>query len=505
VQGYSYKKLNVMKRISLLILAVLSMFIGVTAQNLDDALRYSQISYGGTARFMSMGGAFTSLGGDISSLSQNPAGIGVFRASEFTITPQLFQIKTTAGFNGRSISNLSNFNLNQIGLVSNLVSNNKETGLVTLNIGYSFIRNNNLSQSIVIHGINNSSSMTDYWALQGKGFTKVNLPDDPWMAFHANLIDTLSGSATSYGTVYSNYGDNPPSVYGQTVQRIISYEGYTAEHAISIGGNYSNKLFFGATLGISKLRFSSHIEHLETSNSALPNLFQSFVYTNHFEEKGTGYSIKMGAIFKPTDAVRIGFAFHSPTWYKIDDYAYSNITAKFTDGYHSEASIDPSRYNYALATPFRVLTGASVRIKKIALISADYEYVDYSTSRFSETGDGYDFGEKNMAIRNTLKSASNIRLGGELRLNKLYLRSGYGYYGKAFKPGEDNANLDYRSISFGAGFREQNVSIDFAYTNYKSSQKYYMYPLDQSFVPSLVNFNTMKNMFTLTIGYKFGI
>ena len=78
------------------------MFQGVIAQNVDDALRYSQIFYGGTARFMSMGGAFTALGGDISSLSQNPAGLGVFRSSELTITPQLFHIKTNAGFNGTS-------------------------------------------------------------------------------------------------------------------------------------------------------------------------------------------------------------------------------------------------------------------------------------------------------------------------------------------------------------------------------------------------------------------
>lgn len=494
-----------MKKIGLIIFAVLSVSIGLTAQNLDDALRYSQISYSGTARFMSMGGAFTSLGGDISSLSQNPAGIGVFRSSELTISPQLFQIKTTAGFNGRSLSNLSNFNLNQIGLVSNLVSNNKETGLITLNIGYSFSRNNNLNQTVVIRGTGNSSSMADYWASAADGSTKSNLPDDPWMANSVFLIDTLSGSATSYGTAFSNYGDNPPSVYGQSIQRIISYEGYTGEHAISIGGNYSNKLFFGATLGISKLRFTSHYEHLETSNSVLPSQFQSFVYTNHYEEKGTGYSIKLGAIFKPIDALRIGVAFHSPTWYKIDDYAYSNMTSKFTDGSHYEASIDPLRYNYALTTPFRVLAGASIQIRKIALLSADYEYVDYSTIRFSETGDGYDYGQKNMELRNSLKSASNIRIGGEVRLNKLYLRTGYGYYGKAFKPGEDNANLDYSSISFGAGFREQNVSIDFAYTNFKYSQKYFLYPVDMNVDPALANLNTMKNMFTLTIGYKFGI
>jgi hypothetical protein len=78
-----------MKRISFVILILLCASAGIFAQNVDDALRYSQIFYGGTTRFTSMGGAFTAVGGDISSLSQNPAGLGVFRSSEFTITPQL--------------------------------------------------------------------------------------------------------------------------------------------------------------------------------------------------------------------------------------------------------------------------------------------------------------------------------------------------------------------------------------------------------------------------------
>ena len=83
-----------MKRIRLTILAAFTLFSGLFAQNVDDALRYSQVFYGGTARFMSMGGAFTALGGDLSSLSQNPAGIGVFRASEMSVTPQLNYINS---------------------------------------------------------------------------------------------------------------------------------------------------------------------------------------------------------------------------------------------------------------------------------------------------------------------------------------------------------------------------------------------------------------------------
>ena len=481
------------------------MFTVVKAQNVDDALRYSQSFYGGTARFMSMGGAFTALGGDISSLSQNPAGLGVFRSSELTITPQLFQTKTTAGFNGNYSDKLYNFNLNQAGIVSNLISNNNETGLITLNIGYSFNKTNNLNQTILIRGVSNSSSMADYWAAQANGSTKPNLSDNAWMANHTWLIDTLSGSGTSYGTVFSNYGDNPPSVYGQTVQRIITNEGYTGEHAISVGGNYSNKIFFGATFGISTLRYTSHYEHLESTNQALPSQFQNFTYTDHFEEKGTGYSLKLGVIIKPIEALRIGLAFHSPTWYRINDYAYSDLTSNFTDGGHYEASIDPLRFNYALATPFRVLSGVAIQIQKFALLSADYEFVDYSTAKFSETGDGYDYSVKNMAIRNSLKSASNVRLGAEFRLNKLYLRTGYGYYGKAFKSGEDNSNLDYSSISLGAGFREQNISIDFAYTNFRYSQTYFLYPVDMGIDPAAANLNTIRNMFTLTLGYKFGI
>ena len=496
-----------MKRISLIILAVLSVSAGVFAQNVDDALRYSQIFYGGTARFMSMGGAFTALGGDISSLSQNPAGLGVFRSSEFTITPQLFNIRTSAGFNGTSSDYLYNFNLNQIGFVRNLISNDKQSGLITLNIGYSFNKTNNLNQSVIIHGNNNSSSMADYWAGISDGSRKDELANNVPVGFIANrsfIIDTLSGSSNHYGTVFSNYGDNSPSVYGQNVRRIISNEGYVGEHAISIGGNYSNKIFFGATLGISKLRYTSHFEHLESTDLNLPSAIKNFTYTDHFEDSGTGYSLKVGAIIKPVETVRIGLAFHSPTWYRINEYFYENLTSNFTDGGHYEYSNNPMRFQYALATPFRALAGVAVQIKKIGLISVDYEYVDYSTARFKQTGDGYDYSEKNMNIKNSLRSAGNIRLGGELRLNKLYLRTGYGYYGKAFKPGEDNSNLDYRTVSFGAGFREQRVSIDFAFTNYKYTEKYFLYALDSSFDPAVANLNTLKNMFTVTLGYKFG-
>jgi hypothetical protein len=495
-----------MKKIALIILSGLLLFPGIFAQNVDDALRYSQIFYGGTARFMSMGGAFTALGGDMSTFTQNPAGIGVFRSSEMSITPQLSYNKANTQFNGFSSDYLYNFNLNQAGFVTNLIKTNSETGLVTLNFGYSFNKTNNFHQSVLTEGIGNSSSMADFWAQNSEGVNYKNLEGAEGIAYDVWIIDTLrNAGASSYGTVFSNYGDDVGSVYGQKIRNYGSFEGYTGEHAITIGGNYANRIIFGATFGINTIHYTAHTEHLESTDIDLYSKFKNFTYSDYLENSGTGFSFKAGAIIKPVEFLRIGLAFHTPTWYHINEYYYDNITSSFTDGGKYQASNDPLVYNYKLATPFRALAGIAFQIQKIGLLSADYEFVDYGSARFSQAGDGYNYSDKNRKIKGSLKAANNLRFGGELRLNKLYLRSGYGIYGKAFKQGDANQNLNYKSMSFGFGYREQNISLDFAYTNFKYSRASILYPLDDSYPTANVNLNATNNMFTLTLGYKLGI
>jgi hypothetical protein len=498
-----------MKRISLIFIITLLIFPGIYAQKIDDAFRNSQVFYYGTARFMGMGGAFTALGGDLSSLSQNPAGLGLFRSSEVSVTPQLFHIKTSADFDGISSDYLYDFNLSQAGIVANIINNNNTKGLVTLNVGYSFNKTNNLNQNVRIEGISTSSSLADYWAANAKDSYHselINLNDpSSYLAYETFIIDTLSGSNTEYGTVYSNYGDNPPSVYGQNIRRLVTNEGYTAEHAFSVGGNYSNKLYFGATVGLSRLNYSRKYEHLETTDVILPSNFKDFTYSDYFRNTGFGFSLKIGAIFKPIEPLRLGLAFHSPTFYKIDVYLNDNLTSNIYGG-NFEKSNGALRYNYALTTPFRAMFGAAFQLKKLALFSADYEFVDYRSAKFSETGDGFDYSEKNLAIKDGLKQANNIRLGAEVRLNNLYFRGGYGYYGKAFTEEDNNKDLDYSSISIGGGFREQNVFVDFAYTRLMNRQSYvmYQYETNTQFITSMADLNTNRNIFTVTFGYKFG-
>lgn len=499
-----------MKKIALIIVAAAMTFTWTSAQNVDDALRYSQIFYNGTARFMSMGGAFTALGADLSSISLNPAGTGVFRTSEVSLTPQLNYINTSTLFNNSSSSDFGyKFGLSQAGVVSNIFSNGNKTGLISLNAAYSYNMTNNFNKRTNITGFSDNSSMADYWAARANGYSKAELEKDgpfaSWIASKTYIIDYLPGSTKSYGTVFSQYGDSAYATYGQNIRRIIENEGYSGEHTFSIGGNYSNKLFFGLALGINSLKYIGHYEHLESDVDDVIYDFKNFNYTDHLYATGTGISLKIGTIFRPVEYLRIGLAIHSPVIYRITEYYNDNITSAFdteVDGVSKyEMSNDQSRYKYTLTTPFRINAGVALQVKKMALLSADYEFVDYRISRFSNASDNYDYYEENDGIQNILKATSNFRLGTEFRFNSLYARGGYSYYGKAFDPNEQNKDLDYNAISLGLGFRQQNFFFDLAFTGLYDTSNYYMY-YDPPYL-SPANIETSRNSFMATVGFKF--
>ena len=503
------EKFTIMKKLCLIILLVLSLTIWADAQTVDDALRYSQIFYSGTSRFSSMGGAFTALGGDLSTLSQNPAGIGLFRSSEVSITPQLFHINTLANFKTKSREDyLYDFNLPQLGFVVNLINKNSGTGLMSLNLGYSFNKTNNYNQTIVIEGTGDQSSLADYWAEYNNGYILDDMSSDAYIGWRAFVIDSVAGYNNQWGTVYSGYGSEA-SLYGQNISRYITYSGFSGEHAISVGGNWSDKIYFGATLGINRISYKSHYEHLEATNKVLPDRysdvagFTDFRYTFDYSNTGTGFTFKTGIIYKPIETLRLGFAFHSPTIYRIHEEAYDHITSHFDVGGIKEFSNNFEGFDYALTTPFRRIVGGALQIKKFALLSAEYEFADYKTARFANVrDDDYDYSIKNQQIKSSLHSANNLRLGAEFRLNKIYLRGGYSYYGRAWQAGELNDFLDYNAVSCGIGFREKNIGIDIGYTHMTNPMNYILYDTYSETAASDMTIN--RNIFSVTFGYKFG-
>jgi hypothetical protein len=498
------------KKIILITATVLMLPLWVSGQNMDDALRYSKVFYQGTARFNSMGGAFTALGGDLTAIALNPAGAAVFRTTEVSVSPNIMFRSLNTSYNGYSTDNSSSdFGLGQIGLATS-INLGSGSGISGFTIGYSYNRTNNFNRHAVIDGVSENGSMADFWALQANGTNTWDLSNAPYMAYEAWLIDTLSGEFTDYASIFSYYGEDNPT-YGQKVKRTIDNTGMSGEHTIALAANIGDKFYVGAGFGITTFSYTGHYVHSEMDDQDLVYDFVDFTYTDHFNASGSGWNFKLGTIIRPIESLRLGLSFTTPTIYKVDEAYYSNLSANLyneIDGpAHPEINMDEMTYRYRITTPYRINAGIAWQVGTIALLSADYEFVDYAFAKLSNGVDGYDFYNENQDLKAEFRSTGNLRLGAEVRLGSLYLRGGYRYYGSSFQPGTLNANSHYSGFSTGIGYRQRNFYADLSMSWLHNNESYMMYPDDPRTNPlyasNPVYLDNMDKCLTATIGLKF--
>jgi hypothetical protein len=423
---------------------------------------------------MAMGGAFGALGGDFTSASLNPAGLGVYRSTELSITPTLAYDNTSASFLDRSSEdNNYRFILNNLGFVhTNLTG--KDNGWVGVTFGLGYNQLNNFNHNTMIKGIQPSGAPGSSSYLDN--FTN-NANDGEWrdfyeeLAWHANLMpwDSLNGEY---------WNDIREAGYGQFQRRRISESGGIGEYLISVGANYGNRLYIGGSIGIHRLRYSSYIVHDEIDDADLIPYFNSFSLMETLETWGTGYTFKAGIIYRPISLIRIGASFHLPTFYKIREEFYTDMISTFDQGtgepeYHERSPIN--QFDYQLRTPYKATASVAVQLGRIAIISADYEYMDYSEANMDSRPTDNSLLDQNDRIRAVLSSAHNIRTGAELHVGPMYLRTGLGFYDSPYVDSEDNRDAWHVNYSAGFGVRSKNVFFDMAYVLRTNEYHYWLY------------------------------
>ena len=496
-----------------------SLAITSYAQSSSDALNFSQAFNGGTARFVGMGGAFGALGGDFSSIGTNPAGLGVYRSSEFTFTPSFKKRNISSSYNGINGNDSRNrLGIDNLGFVFSYKPNkDSEKGLVNLNLAIGYNRTNDFFANSIAKGNNSVNSIMDYFAIKANGFNSADMsfPDPiaepnnnynpyfdsnaPWeaiMAWNTYLINPAAG-INNYEAAL-NAGD------GVVQKNTTSNKGATGDYIISLGANFSQKLYLGVTFGLTNINYNSSIVFSEDaflSNDTIYNGDQFYYsdYYQNYETNGNGYNLKIGAIYKPIDGLRLGLALHTPTYYNLEDtYSYS-MYSSFKYG-TSSSETPNSKYEYNLETPFKVIGSVAYIFKNFGLLSLDIEHVDFSTMRFRDGGDGYDYSTENENINNTYKSVNNIKLGTEIKMNNLFFRGGYAFYPSPYKKEYLNKNSNRSIISGGVGYREGNFFIDAAYQYSIQKEKYVFYDLNNV---NPVSTKMTEGKFLVTVGLKF--
>jgi len=490
------KKIRIIIPIFLLIVSLLSY-----AQNEVDALRYSQLSIGGTGRFMSMAGAFGAVGADLSTLSTNPGGIGLYKSSEFSFTMMYINTNSESLYYGTTGDDYrNNFNIPNIGFVYTMVvaKSPHESGFRNVQIGFNMVRNNYFNNNILINGTNPENSLLDAYVEYANGNAPNDLGAfDTRLAYDAYLIDPIQNTV-----IYSNKAPlYPNGDIAPVDQRLsIQTDGYQNEYSFSIGANYGDIVYFGGSFGIPTIRYVQENIYDEYNTVSLDtNYFSSFRKYDYLQTRGSGFNFKFGFIVRATDWVRLGAAFHSTTVYRnLRDDWNSTMYSWLNNGESHTINSPLGAYDYDLRTPMRILANVAFVLGKQGLISADYEFVDYTKANLDSYS--YDYYTENQAIKDKYTSASNFKVGTEWRFNNISLRGGYAYYGSPYK---GNINDGKKQIfAGGVGYRDRWFYIDFAYNHIMSAEDYYPYESETVFVQP-ANIESRSNSFILSIGMRY--
>lgn len=500
----------------LLLAAIIVSSADVLAQSFaETALMFSRTRPIGSARIMGMGGAQISLGGDFSSAYSNPAGLGMYNRSEVAFMPSYIQLNTNgkyySGDNELSRGN-TDFRtaLNFSGLGFMFSKDYNDQGFIRGTFGISFTRNNDFNRNLRYRATNPNTSLIDYFLQDAAG----------------GLPNQFGSGGALYNTVtelaYDNYligestildPNNDPTEYFTDVDGIPNQsetwdtQGGQSQWNFSYGANFDDKFFLGAGIGVASINYNSRKIYRETFDDG--PLFD-FTLDEDLQIRGTGFNLTVGGIARPIDGFQVGASIATPTRYNLTDVWSGTMRSEWDNFEYSDdvvlgsesATTDAVTSDYVLTTPWKISAGATYFIQKTALITADIEHLNYASARYQSDDDGLSYTSDNTQIKSLYRSVTNVRLGGEYRLNTFRFRAGYNFMPDPFQEKQNDVDRTRQSVTAGVGYRGKSFALDLAYVNTWEGNSYRPYNIASAASP-LLKYNQNGSGVFVTLGFSF--
>ncbi len=471
----------------LFIAIFLSLSLNIFAQNEEDALRYASQEITGTARFTALSGAFSSLGGDLSAVGLNPAGLTTFATNRITGTLSFYNLNNDASyFNNLSNTTYSSFddniiNIDQLGVVWVYKSNTSDWNKLAFSFNYN--KQADYGNFLKIKGKNTAgNSVVDYFVDQAQGIKlgDLKIGNDETTDFVYQWLGENIGfqaqqaflgyQAYIINPVDSNDDNNidytPNAVYTTPLHNNkITSTGNKSNFDLSLGGTYKKNLQLGFGLSLISIDYTENNAITETGYATTSDL-QLLKFNNVLHTEGNGVQLKIGGIYKLPNNLRLSLAFHSPQWIKIEETLTQAVHTEFSNGDIIDVApeVENAFAPYRIITPSKIIAGASMVVGKKGLISADYSYQDYSQLRFKEieTNASSDyFDNVNGFMKQNFQATHSFNIGAEMKLSEVSLRGGTFVSSSPYK----NSNSLYatKGYSLGAGFNLGKIVLDAAW------------------------------------------
>ena len=544
-----------MKKTAITILLAAAAVCSAHAQTAYDALLFSENEYEGTARTMAMGNAFTALGGDLGSVTINPAGSAVANYSQFTLTPALtistntaqgvspFQSGELPYFERQMKSSMTRFSMPNFGMTINWDTNRK-TGLKNMSFGFIINRTATYDEDIYASGTNSTTSFMGSMAYDAtvNGYTGAELNADnaynymPWkpvVGYQSGMISTFGGYDDQFVGASEIIYDNGDVALGGPLQQSYGRQvsGGKYEYIFNVGANISDFVYLGANLGISSLNYSyneyfrevavdpADFEIVFDNGDAI--YFKDMVYKYSYGATGNGYFGKFGVLVTPGAGLRIGAAIQTPVINTISEYWQQAGETSYTNSQYNAGATSPQgRGSYTMVSPFRANFGLAYTFGRLGAFSVDYELCDYGQMKYksSDYADRDYFENVNEDIRNRFGMSHMLRAGLEVKpISELAIRAGYNLTTGAEKYNTWNEALPVslrQNISFGVGYNsKKSFFTDLAVRRTLIPDEYFMpysdymydadgYIVSDAYAPEILNKKGLWKVL-LTFGWRF--
>ncbi|HYN44976.1 MAG TPA: hypothetical protein VER35_03170, partial [Candidatus Limnocylindrales bacterium] len=496
----------------------------VQAQQITGALAYHELAfmvsdyqYIGTARIQGLGNTQISLGGDISSALSNPAGLGFYNRSEFSITPSYNIFTSNTNYLGSSsTSNKGKFNFDNLGIVFNKMKDDAAPGSWRgRSFAISLAKVNEFNSRIEYQGMNANNDILDFYAQDAnkQNVAGEELTSNTSSAFQTYLISefldgVVNGRDTTLFPFYNRtfFSEYPSAEFPTNQSEIISTSGSQNQINLSYGGNFGDKIYFGFGLGIPTVRYTLRKEYSEVYPGLQGDIVGNMNLTEELNSNGVGINGTFGIIVRPVNQVTLGFSLITPSAITMSETYFSRMEAgynnfdmgdygdyfdanydlianpdvDFTTFYSSSSNLNEefyeqeSSFNYKITTPLRVNGGISFFLLKNGFITADVEYVDYSNMKVNSTDDPLT--SANESINSLYGSVVNYRVGAEWRYKSFRVRGGYNHRQNPYSVSDVALSRDV--FSGGLGFRSTKFFMDITVSYGQWDNEYAPYVLD---------------------------
>ena len=457
--------LNGMKTTSILGLLCLILLPGVSrAQFPEDALRYSSPGLGVGARSLALGTAYTGIANDFSAVFWNPAGLGQIRTNEFSVGLS----NLSAGDNSTFFSNKGSFTnssttLNNLGLVYPFPT---ERGSLVFAVGYG--RQADYTAGLSFSGFNPKSSIVQTWAPNGQPYpAELSFAEQLFLAkadtspaspTYGKFLSPIRDSLTQSGKVLEGGGQNYFSLSGAVEAAKDFYLGMTLNF---ISGSYTYTRNYSEEDLL-------NVYHLYTPAYTSSD-FKSLSLLETIEADISGFSAKMGLLYKFGPSSRVGLTVKTPSWITVKETFTQSGTSTFDDpSGNSSADLGAQKNEYDVVTPFVLSGGFSYAIRDL-MLAGDIEYTDWTQMEFRNAGAA--LLAYNTSIKEIFRPTANLKAGAEYEFSGIGLRvrGGFAYLPSPYRG--DPASFDRKYITGGFGLVVQDaiaIDIGYAYGFWKS-------------------------------------